>query len=106
MKRILLILSLIVIITLAGCTSEHDDLHDHSVEIEGSEMNFLTVQQVADLWEINSETLLINIVTEFELEGNYTTESILEDIREEYSFSPALIKDMAEEMKQQEIQNE
>ena len=88
-------------------SDEHDDeLHDHSVEIEGSEMKSLTVQEVADLWEIDSEVLLLKIITEFELDENYTIYSILEEMREEYAFSPALIKDMAEEIKQQGVINE
>ncbi len=77
---------------------EHE--HDHSVEIEGSDMKSLTVQEVADLWEIDERILLSRIISEFELEGSYTVETVLETIREEYAFSPALIKDMAEEIKQ------
>ena len=82
---------------------EHDDEHDHSVEIEGSEMKFLMIQEVADLWEIDGEILLLRIVAEFNLEGDYNVGSILEDIRGEYAFSPALIKDMAEEIKQENL---
>ena len=82
---------------------EHDDEHYHSVEIEGSEMKFLTVQDVANLWEIDGEILLLRIVAEFNLEGDYNVGSILEDIRGEYAFSPALIKDMAEEIKQENL---
>ena len=81
---------------------EHDEEHehDHSVEIEGSEMKRLTIQEVADLWEIDSEKLLDGIIQEFDLKGNYTTETTLEYIRdEEYKFSPAIIKDLAEEIK-------
>ena len=84
---------------------EHDDEHDHSVEIEGSEMRILTVQEVANLWEIDSGVLLSRIISEFNLEKTYKVNSVLEDIREEYKFSPAQIKDMAEEIKQG-IQNE
>ncbi|MCK4997291.1 hypothetical protein KAS08_03220 [Candidatus Pacearchaeota archaeon] len=84
---------------------EHEDEHDHSVEIEGSEMKILTVQEVADLWEIDSEVLLSKMISQFDLKESYTADSVLEDIREEYAFSPALIKDMAEEIKQG-IQNE
>jgi len=92
---------------VAGGTLDHDDeLHDHSVEIEGKDMKLLTVQEVADLWEINSEVLLSRITTEFDLKESYTVHSVLEDIRAEYAFSPALIKDMAEEIKQPEAQNE
>ena len=109
MKKILLIMSLVVMVVFTGCVSEHehehDDEHDHSVEIEGSAMKSLTVQEVADLWEIDSEVLLSRIITEFDLKESYTVDTVLEDIREEYAFSPALIKDMAEEIKQG-IQNE
>jgi hypothetical protein len=108
MKKTLLMISLIVMVVLVGCTSEqeHDELHDHSVEIEGKDMKLLSVQEVADLWEIDSEVLLQDIILEFDLKGEYTTNSILEDIREEYKFSPAMIKDMAEEIKQQGAINE
>lgn len=105
MKKIVLLIGLVLLVALSGCVSdhEHDDEHDHSVEIEGSDMKFLTVQDVADLWEIDAEVLLAEIIAEFDLKGNYTVDTVLEDMREEYAFSPALIKDMAEEMKQQGV---
>jgi len=108
MKKILLIMSLVVMIALTGCISEHehDDEHDHSVEIEGSVVRSLTVQEVADLWEIDSEVLFSRIITEFDLKESYTVDTVLEDIREEYAFSPALIKDIAEDIKQKGLQNE
>ena len=104
MKKILYIMAMFVLIAVSGCIDdghehEHDDDHDHSVEIEGSEMKHLTVQQVADLWDIDSQKLLDKIVEEFEFKGNYTTETVLEDMRLEYKFSPAIIKDLAEETK-------
>ena len=109
MKKILLLMSILLVVAVAGCASdhEHDDDHDHSVEIEGSDMKSLTVQEVADLWEIDSEILLSRIITEFDLKGSYSVDTVLEDIRQaEYKFSPAQIKDMAEDIKQQGIQNE
>ena len=109
MKKILFLISILALIVLTGCISDHehdDELHDHSVEIEGKDMKLLTVQEVADLWEIDSEVLLSRIITEFDLKESYTVDAVLEDIREEYPFSPAIIKDMAEEIKQQSIQNE
>lgn len=84
---------------------EHDDEHDHSVEIKGSDMKTLSIQEVADLWEIDSKVLLSKIILKFDLKENHNVNSILEDIREEYKFSPAQIKDMAEEIKQQGLQN-
>ena len=98
---ILLLLSIIFVITFTGCASEHmDDLHDHSVEIEGRDMKYLSVQDVADLWEINSNDLLNDIVLEFNLKENYTVDDSLDDIRNEYSFSPAIIKDLSENLKE------
>lgn len=85
---------------------EHEDEHEHSVEIEGSELRDLTVKQVADLWEIDAEVLLSGIINEFGLEGSYTVNTVLEVMRDEYAFSPAIIKDMAEEIKQGGLQNE
>ncbi|MCK5043581.1 hypothetical protein KAR52_01085 [Candidatus Pacearchaeota archaeon] len=85
---------------------EHEDGEEHSVEIEGNELKSLTVQEVADLWEIDAEILLSGIITEFNLEGSYDVNTVLEVMREEYAFSPALIKDLAEEMKQEGLQNE
>ncbi len=104
MKKIILVISLIVMIALVGCTSDPDE-HDHSVEIKGSDLRTLAVQEVADLWEIDSEVLLSKIITEFNLKGSYTVDSNLEVIRLEYKFSPAQIKDMAEEIKQQSVAN-
>ena len=79
-------------------SEEHE--HDHSVEIKGSDLKALSVQEVADLWEISSETLLIKIIAEFKLQGDYTVDTTLEEIRNaEYKFSPAIIKDLAESIK-------
>jgi len=79
-------------------SKEHE--HDHSVEIKGSDLKALSVQEVADLWEISSETLLIKIIAEFKLQGDYTVDTTLEEIRNaEYKFSPAIIKDLAESIK-------
>ena len=104
MKKIMIFGLVVIVGTLFGIfgylssIDEHDE-HDHSVEIEGKDMRLLSVQRVADLWEIDSGVLLERIIQEFDLKESYTTGSILEDIRLEYSFSPALIKDMAEEIK-------
>ncbi len=108
MKKILFVMSIFLVIAVAGCTAEHEhDDHDHSVEIEGKDMKLLTVQDVADLWEIDSDILLSGIVAEFNLNGSYSVNTVLEDIREaEYKFSPAQIKDLAEEIKQEGLQNE
>lgn len=85
---------------------DHEHDHDHAVEIEGSAMKLLTVQEVADLWEIDAQILLNRIIEEFDFKGNYTVETILEEMRLEYKFSPALIKDIAEEIRQTDLNND
>jgi hypothetical protein len=120
--NISLIISFILFVGLFGCTQEgpqtnplndaqlnedssqealldDDHLHDHSVEIEGKDLKALTVKQVADLWEIDSTVLLNEIIKEFNFEKNYTVNTILEEMRLEYKFSPAIIKDIAERIK-------
>lgn len=128
MKKIILIAVMVVIlVAVAGCSAENPAIeeeaqeniseedtaedegceetveeHEHSVVIEGSEMKALSVQEVADLWEISSEVLLLKIIAEFDLQGDYTVDTTLEEIRQaEYKFSPAIIKDLAEEEKEQ-----
>jgi len=103
MKKSISLISLFVLVVITGCTLDHDPdddyLHDHSVEVEGSEMRQLTVEQVADLWEIDSQKLLDKIVEEFNLKGDYTPETVVDVMRLEYKFSPAIVKDIAEEIK-------
>lgn len=95
------------LLVMTGCSSEQgDDLHDHSVEIEGKEMKLLTVREVAELWEIDPELLLSKMITEFGLQKNYTVDTVLEEIRVEYPFSPALVKDLAEEIKTGSVEDE
>lgn len=76
---------------------EHEELY--SVEIEGTEMKLLTIEEIANLWEIDANELLKGIVNEFDLEESYETSDILNTLRDEYKFSPALVKDIAEEIK-------
>lgn len=107
----LIIISVIGLMAITGNLSgqeihEHDDEHDHSVEIEGSEMRSLTVQEVANLWEIDAEILLSRIVAEVNLKEEYTVNTVLDHMRDEYKFSPAIIKDIAEEIKQEGVQDE
>ena len=120
MKKIILIVAMVVVlVAVVGCSSvdteediqesiaqekaaEHDEAeeHDHSVQIEGSEMKALSVQEVAGLWEIEPEVLLSEIIAEFDLQKEYDVDVTLEEIRQaEYKFSPAIIKDIAEEIK-------
>ena len=95
MKKISLLVVFIAIM-IAGCQgslNENEELHDYSVEVEGIHMKQMSIQQVADLWEISSEELFSKIIKEFNLEGNYTIETSLDEMRVEYKFSPAMVKE-------------
>jgi len=110
-NKLLLSVVVVFMIFMSGCSptamiatqgeeTQEDHLHEHSVEIEGKDMRMLTIQEIADLWEIDATTLKQAIITEFDFVGNYTEETVLETMRIEYKFSPAIIKDIAEEIKE------
>ena len=80
--------------------SHNEDQH-FSIEITGKAMKELTIQQIADLWEIDSNILLDSIKEEFDLDNEYTIDNILEDLRVESKFSPAQIKAIAEIIKKE-----
>ncbi len=77
----------------------HEHEHDHSVEIEGRAMRLLTVRDIAELWEIDADVFLSEIVAEVELKGDYSPDTVLEVMRMEHKFAPAIIKDIAEDLK-------
>lgn len=112
MKKEIIFGVLLITLTVTGVFfiinySDHehnDELHHHSVEIEGKDLKLLTIREIANLWKIDSEILLSKIIMEFGLEKSYTIDTVLEHFREEYAFSPALIKDITEEVKQQNVQ--
>jgi len=82
--------------------SETPEDEEYSVEIEGQEMKILSIQEIAELWQIDAQSLLNRIISEFNLTGEYTVASILDSLRDEYPFSPAQIKGIAEAIKQGE----
>lgn len=84
---------------------EYSEDELYSVEISGDEIKLLSIKEVAELWGIDAEDLLDEIINEYDLTGEYTTDSVLDSIREEYKFSPAQIKDIAESIKQGNIEN-
>lgn len=86
--------------TVASDNKETNTENDeYFVEIEGQEMKALTINEIAELWEIDPEALLVNIIKEFDLRSEYTINTVLEDMRDEYKFSPAQIKDIAEDLR-------
>ena len=75
--------------------------HEYSVEIEGSEMKKLTIKQVAAMWGIDAQKLLNTVTAEFKLKNSFNTDTVLDDMRSEYKFSPAMVKDIAERIKKE-----
>ncbi len=82
-------------------TAEIEDTY--SVEISGSEMKDLSIKEIADLWDISADIYLQELQKEFNLKKTYTTDSKLDDLRDEYKFSPSQAKDIAEKIKNQEL---
>jgi len=72
---------------------------------EGAQLKFnaatlknMTIARIAELWKINADTLLTEIVKTFNLTGTYTTENTLNDLRAEYRFTPFQIKEIVESL--------
>ena len=85
--------------TSTSTNATESDEHEYSVQIEGSEMKTLTIRRIAELWGIDAKTLLDNTIKEFNLKNSYTVDSVLDDLRNEFKFSPAMIKGVAEKIK-------
>ncbi len=81
--------------------TEDEDLY--SVEIEGDVMKTLTIKQIADMWGIDAETFLAQIISTYKFKNPYTINTVLGDMRVEYKFSPSQIKEIAEGIKTGEI---
>ena len=77
---------------------DSEDEH-YSVEISGSELKTFTIKEIADLWDINADTLLEEIIKEFGLKEAYSSENVLDDLRNENIFTPSEVKVIAENIK-------
>ncbi|GAB4114830.1 MAG: hypothetical protein Kow00103_09160 [Candidatus Caldatribacteriota bacterium] len=74
---------------------------EYSVEISGSKLKNLTIQEIAQLWEIEAEELLSRLKKDLLLTQDYTIENTIEDLRNEMRFSPSVVKRVAEDLKKQ-----
>ena len=77
-------------------TSAETEDEEYSVEVEGDVMKTLSIKQIADLWGIDPQKLLAEIIATYKFKNAYTTDTILGDMRVEYKFSPSQIKEIAE----------
>jgi len=78
-----------------GCKHEGAG-EEHVVEIRGRDMKSLTIREIAVLWGIDPNELLDAIVQRFALQGSYSTENALDDLRAERRFPPADVKTIAD----------
>ncbi len=74
---------------------------EYSVEISGSKLKNMTIQEVAQLWEIEAEELLSKLKKGLLLTQDYTIENTIDDLRNEMRFTPSIVKRVAEELKKQ-----
>lgn len=79
-----------------NCTGECDGCQ---VQVSGAELRGMTINEIANLWEIDATTLLNKLIDTFDLKETYTINSTVNDLRLEYRFSPFEIKDMADQLK-------
>ena len=70
-----------------------------AVEITGQELKTLTISEIAQKWSIDPVMFLASVKDEFSLQGSYYINSALDDLRQEYKFSPAQIKTIAQNIK-------
>jgi hypothetical protein len=89
--------------------SEHseDEAHEeeYSVEISGSELKIMTIAQIANLWEIDAQSLLNATISQLKLSAEeYTVDSTIDELRKESKFAPSQIKEIAESVKTGNVQ--
>ena len=82
---------------------DHED--EYFIEISGQEMKDLTIKEIAQLWQIDADQLLKKIISEFKLILDYSVDDKLDIFREEYKFSPAQVKNIAENMRDTSKEN-
>lgn len=72
---------------------------DSYIEISGHDLKSMRIREIAELWEIDPQTLMTEIVKEFNLTEQYSIEDTLDNLREEYKFSPTQAKEIADRIK-------
>ncbi|HII72618.1 TPA: hypothetical protein HA265_07715 [Candidatus Woesearchaeota archaeon] len=83
-----------------GLEVEHGEDHgDFSVDIRCEQMKLMSIKAIADLWGIDAEELLDAVTEEYGLKGFHTTDSLLDDLRDEVPFEPRGVKEIAERIK-------
>lgn len=78
---------------------EHDEMY--SVEVSGQEMKEMTLQEIADAWNVDVNKMIYDLKEAFNLNGDYASTDMLEAMRDEYKFSPAQAKAVVENLAQE-----
>jgi len=74
---------------------------EYSVEIPGSRMKTMTIDEIAQLWGIDANQLLNTLKEDLLLKMDYSINNTVDDLRAEVRFSPSIIKGVAENLKKQ-----
>jgi len=83
-----------------NCGEECDGECDGTqIKVSGKELKAMKISDVANLWDINVNGLLNEIVSTFKLKNSYSVDNTIDDIRGENRFSPFQIKDIADKLK-------
>ncbi|MCB9362086.1 hypothetical protein H6504_01500 [Candidatus Woesearchaeota archaeon] len=110
---------LIILLILAGCAPQtpvinesnqppvfeiDTEEHDHSIEITGQELKSKTISEIGELYGIDSQSFLDEVLAYYELEGEYTLGSTVDELRFEADFKPSEVKEIAENMRSDAMQ--
>jgi len=74
---------------------------EYSMEIPGSRMRTMTIDEIAQLWDIDANQLLNKLKEDLLLNTDYNINNTVDDLRAEVRFSPSIIKGVAENLKKQ-----
>ena len=74
------------------CTGDCD-----GVPLDAEQYKDMTITEIAEVWGVNDDTLLADIIENFNLSGDYDTDSTLNDLRENNLFSSSEFVDFMEE---------
>ena len=85
--------------------SEDNSGLEYSVHVSGMELKVMKISDVAKLWGLDGNVLLNEIVKEFNLKQNDSIENTVNDLRGEHRFSPFQIKDIAQKLKINLVEN-
>ena len=76
-----------------------DNLTGLQAHVSGMEMKAMTIAELAAFWGLDADKLLEGIQNEFEFTQEYNFKNTIDDLREEFRFSPYQIMEIAEKIK-------